>query len=157
MTATDLILLAIIAIALITGWMRGFVQQIGTVAGIIFGIIVCRVWGGEAADYLVSPGTEHAGVARACVYAVIFIAVYLSCNLLARLASSILKAVKLKVLDRAAGALMRAFLWLLFTSLAINIYLGVCPEDRGRFQTPNKPWRSLTVNLAPNLLGYLTT
>lgn len=157
MTATDLILLAIIIIALITGWIRGLVHQIGTVAGIILGIIVCRIWGGEAADYFVGKGAEHADVARVCVYAVIFIAVFLSCNLIARLASSILKAVKLKILDRTAGALMRAFLWLLFTSLALNIYLNVCPQDRSRFEVADKPWRALTVELAPKLLGYLTT
>ena len=126
-------------------------------AGIILGIIVCRIWGGEAADYFVGKGAEHADVARACVYAVIFIAVFLSCNLIARLASSILKAVKLKILDRTAGALMRAFLWLLFTSLALNIYLNVCPQDRSRFEVADKPWRALTVELAPKLLGYLTT
>lgn len=155
MTAIDLILLGIIAVALVTGWMRGFVRQVGTVAGIIFGILVCRMFGGEVADFFVSRGSEHASIARACVYAVVFVAVFLSCNLLARLMSSILKAVKLGIVDRAAGALMRAFLWLLFASLAINIYLGICPADQWRFDRADKPWRSLTLNIAPCLLGYI--
>lgn len=155
MTAIDLILLAIIAIALITGWMRGLVRQVGTVAGIILGIIVCRVFGAEIADYFVSRGADHASIARACVYAVLFVIVFLSCNLLARLLSSILKAVKLGMLDRAGGAVMRTFLWLLFTSLAINIYMGICPSDKARFNRADKPWRNITVQIAPKLLGYL--
>lgn len=155
MSAIDLILLAIIGIALVTGWIRGLVRQVGTVAGILFGVIVCRVFGGDVADYFVSRGAEHASVARACVYAVLFVAVFLSCNLLARLLCNILRAVKLGVFDRAAGAVMRTFLWLLFTSLAINVYLGICPADKARFQRQDKPWRSITVQLAPKLLGYL--
>lgn len=155
MSAIDLILLGVIGVALVTGWMRGFVRQVGTVAGILFGIVVCRVFGADVADYFVSRGSEHASIARACVYAVLFVAVFLSCNLLARLASSILKAVKLGVIDRAAGAIMRAFLWLLFTSLAINIYLGICPADQGRFERADKPWRSITLHLAPKVLGYI--
>ena len=130
MTTIDLILLAIIGIALVTGWLRGLARQ-------------------------VRRGSEHASVARACVYAVLFVAVYLGCNLLARLISSLLKAVKLGFLDRLGGAVMRTFLWLLFTSLAINIYLGICPSDRPRFERADKPWRNLTVQLAPKLLGYL--
>ena len=62
---------------------------------------------------------------------------------------------KLGFLDRLGGAVMRTFLWLLFTSLAINIYLGICPSDRPRFERADKPWRNLTVQLAPKLLGYL--
>ena len=155
MTAIDLILLAIIIIALITGWMRGLVHQVGTVAGIILGIIVCRVFGSDVAGYFVSRGAAHASIARAAVYAVLFILVYLGCNLLARLLSSILKAVKLGFVDRAGGAVMRTFLWLLFASLAINIYLGICPGDKSRFERSDKPWRNITVQLAPKLLGYL--
>ena len=155
MTFIDFILLAIIAVALITGWMRGLVHQIGTVAGIILGIIVCRIFGGDVTAYFVDRSSEHADIARACVYAVLFVAVFLGCNLIARLISSILKAVKLKIFDRAAGAVMRTFLWLLFTSLAINIYLSVCPADRARFNRPDKPWRTVAVELAPKLLGYI--
>lgn len=155
MTTIDLILLAIIGIALVTGWLRGLARQVGTVAGIILGIVICRVFGSDLADYFVSRGSEHASVARACVYAVLFVAVYLGCNLLARLISSLLKAVKLGFLDRLGGAVMRTFLWLLFTSLAINIYLGICPSDRPRFERADKPWRNITVQLAPKLLGYL--
>ena len=60
----------------ITGWMRGLVRQVGTVAGIILGIIVCRVFGAEIADYFVSRGADHASIARACVYAVLFVIVF---------------------------------------------------------------------------------
>ena len=77
MTTIDLILLAIIGIALVTGWLRGLARQVGTVAGIILGIVICRVFGSGIADYFVSRGSEHASVARACVYAVLFVAVYL--------------------------------------------------------------------------------
>ena len=125
--------------------------SVGTVAGIILGIIVCRVFGAEIADYFVSRGADHASIARACVYAVLFVIVFLSCNLLARLLSSILKAVKLGMLDRAGGAVMRTFLWLLFTSLAINIYPGICPSDKARFNRADKPWRNITVQIAPKL------
>lgn len=155
MTTIDLILLAIIGIALVTGWLRGLARQVGTVAGIIIGILVCRAFGSSIADYFVSHDSGNASIARACVYAVLFVLVYLGCNLLARLVSSILRTVKLGFLDRLGGAVMRTFLWLLFASLAINIYLGICPSDKSHFDRPDKPWRNFTVQLAPKLMGYL--
>ena len=59
MGALDYIILGILLLAAVLGAMKGFVRQIGTIAGLVLGVIVCRIWGGSIADALVSSGSEH--------------------------------------------------------------------------------------------------
>lgn len=155
MTAIDIILLCIVLVALITGAIKGFVHQLGTIAGLIGGVLACRMFGADIADWAIARGTENAGLLRALVYAGVFLAVFLGLALVARLLGALLSAIKLRALDRIGGAIFRVALWLLMTSLALNVYLGICPGDRQRFEVPSKPWRGAVVDMAPALLGYI--
>ncbi len=154
LTAIDYILIVITALALITGGMKGFVRQAGSIAGLVCGVLACRFFGETVADIIAGHEGEYAAILRVICYAIVFIAVYVGISLLARLAGSILSAVKLRFLDRLAGAVFRALLWLLFVSLALNIYLSVCPDDKSKFYN-NRPWRSFVTKLAPTALGYI--
>lgn len=155
MSAIDIILLCIALVALITGYIKGFVHQLGTLAGLIGGFLVCRIFGADVADWAVQRGAENAGLLRALVYAGLFLAVFLGLSLLGRLLGALLSAVKLRFIDRLGGAVFRVLLWMLFTSLVINVYLGVCPNDQSKFENPQKPWRTAVTKMAPAFLGYL--
>lgn len=157
MTAIDYIIFAIIIIAAVTGAMKGFVHQVGTVAALVLGIVVCRFWGGDVADLVVSPGSEHATVYRAVVYALVFVTVYLVVMLVAGLFTRTLGALHVRIVDRVFGALFRVLAWAFLMSIAINVYLAVAPVDRAKFATPNKPWRPAIAKLAPRTLGFLAT
>lgn len=86
-----------------------------------------------------------------------FVAVFIVVKLLANLFSSVIRAVHLGIIDRVAGALFSAAIWLLAMSVAVNLYLAVEPDDRGVFKHKDKPWREAVVDLAPNIMGYLST
>lgn len=155
MTFIDIVLLFIALCAIVTGAIKGFVHQMGTIAGLIGGILVCRIFGADVADWAVTRGTENAGLLRAVVYCGLFLVVFLGLALVAKLVGAILSAIKLRFVDRVGGALFRLALWMLIVSLFLNVYLGICPNDKARFNVPSKPWRGMVVDMAPKLLGYI--
>lgn len=156
MALTDIILLAIVVIAAVTGAMRGIVAQIGAIAALLAAILVCRFFGGTVADALVSHGSEHEATLRVLCYALVFVATYFGVWLLARLFGAAVSAMHLRPFDRIAGALFRIAEWLIITSIVLNVYLAICPSDRAAFSNPAKPWRTTVVKIAPALAGYIT-
>jgi len=157
MGAYDIIILAIAVIALVTGALKGLVHQMGTIAGLICGVLACRFFGGTVADYLVPRDSVHAEMLRAVCYAVVFLVVFFGIALLARLLGAVLSAVKLRVFDRVCGALFRMLLWMLFLSIAVNIYMAIAPADKPHFYSTSRPWRTAVTSMAPDLLGYIVS
>ena len=83
MTAVDYIILAILVIGAVTGAMKGFLNQLGAIAGFILGILVARLFGGDVAAYLVPSGCEYESLYHMLVYVLLFIIVFLSVRLIA--------------------------------------------------------------------------
>lgn len=154
-TAFDYILAAIAALALITGAMKGLVRQISSIAGLVAGVLVCRFFGEQTADFIIGSGSEHAATLRVLCYVLLFISVYVGISLLGRLAGAILTAIKLRGFDRLGGALFRTALWLFFISLILNIYLAAVPADRAKLCPPEQPWRHTVISIAPKVLGCI--
>lgn len=156
MAITDIILLAIVIIAAVTGAMRGIVAQIGAIAALLAAIFVCRFFGGTVADALVNHGCDHEATLRVCCYALVFILTYFGVWLLARLFGAAVSAMHLRPFDRIAGAVFRMAEWLVLVSLALNIYFAFAPGEETAFCSPTKPWRAAVVKIAPALAGYVT-
>ncbi len=157
MSAIDIIILAVILIATILGAVKGLVHQIGTIAAVVCAILACRFFGGVAADFIVDPSAEHAGVYRTIVYVLVFAVAFISVRLIAGLFGTVMSKMHIRVLDRVAGAVFSAALSILAMSLLLNVYLAVTPDDRPRFDSPGKPWRTAVLHCAPAVLGYITT
>ncbi len=156
MALTEIILLAIIVIAAVTGAMKGIVAQIGAIAALLAAILVCRFFGATVADALVSPSMDHATGLRVLVYALLFILTYFGVWLLARLFGAAVSAMHLRPFDRIAGALFRVAEWLIVVSLLLNVYFAMFPAGRYDFCNPRYPWRAAIVRIAPALGGYIT-
>ena len=157
MTTLDFIILGIIIAALIVGAYKGFVNQIGTITGLILGVLGCRFFGDAVADKIITAGAEHETLYRAAVYALLFIAIFLCIRFVASLFGKALSALHVRIVDRLGGAIFCAAAWLLAMSVAVNVYLFISPGDRSHFNTPQKPWRKAVVEFAPELLGFITT
>ncbi len=155
MNAIDIIILAIVVIAAVTGALKGIVAQIGAIAAVVAAIVVCRLFGGTIADIVISHATEHETLLRVICYALVFLGTYLLVILLARLFGAAVSAMKLRPFDRIAGAVFRVAEWLILFSVVLNIYLAVCPSDRDAFCRKDRPWREFSVDLAPRLAGYI--
>ena len=157
MGTLDINIKDIYEIADVFGSMKGFVHQIGTIAGVILGIVVCRLFGDDVCRWLISPGSEHAAAFKVAVYLLVFIAVFLVVRIIAGLFTRVLGALHIRLADRIAGALFTMGMWLLAASIAVNIYLVVVPSDKAWFSVPGKPWRTALATFAPSLMGYIAT
>lgn len=151
----DIILFIILAAAMVMGFIKGFCAQLGSIAGVVIGIIMCRLFG-DNVQRLLFGGESGMGYTIAA-YAILFIVVYLLCFLVARLFSSTLSALHLGIINRVAGAVFSLIVAAVIISIAINVYLVIEPSDKGFFMDRNKPWRPTITMVAPNLLGYIAT
>lgn len=154
MEAIDIILLVVALVAVVTGAMRGFLCQAGTIVGLVVGVLACRLFGDAATRLLVGSGSEHETLLRAAAYTGVFIVSFIGVSLVARLLDSAFSAVCMGWVNRLAGAVFRLALWMVLASLVLNLWLLVSPESASTFEA--RPWREAVVDLAPRLLGYFT-
>lgn len=153
MQSIDIILALIGLLAFITGAVRGFVRQAGAIVGLVCAILACRLFGNDVANYIM--GSENSTITHVLCYAIVFVGVYLGISLIARLAQSILEAVKLGIINRLAGGIMRVIIWWVIVSVALNVYLAISPDDKDKFNDSSRPWRAATVDIAPKLMDYI--
>lgn len=150
----DIVVLVVLVLAIIVGYSEGFVNRIGTIAGFILGIIVCRLFGDEVADFFVV-NTYHATLFRIITYVILFVVVLVCVRLLAKAICKTLSLLHIRTLDRICGAVFNLAAWLLIVSVLFNIYFAAFPSRYDGFNAESKPWRSTIVNIAPKTLGYI--
>lgn len=149
------IILIIIAAAAIWGYIQGFVQQIGSVAGIIVAIIVCRVFGSEAAAFTCSdlaPGSDATFV-TILTYIALGLVAYLGTWLLARMLRGLIRGLHLGIIDKIAGAVYKVLLWLIVVSLVYNLYLCVVPGNAPASSSSEDVWKQRVLKFAPEIFG----
>ena len=134
MSAIDILILAVGGCALVLGYIRGIVAQVGQIVAVVAGVVVSRMFGPVLSGFFAgggatSPGTDISG------YIVAFVAAYLAVWLIFRLARRTVHGLPLGIVDRAAGAVFKAALWLLALSMALNVWMLVRGDVmRGRFR-----------------------
>lgn len=154
MSLADYIIIAILAVACVTGAISGAIKQLGTVAGFIIALLATRVFGPAVVDALVDDSSAHAYLYAAVVYVLLFVLVFFAVFLVARLLRGTAKKVGLGAFDRVAGALVRTVIWALVISACLNLYFAVCPGDRGSFIS-DKPARAWLLRLAPATVDFI--
>lgn len=156
--STLIILIIVITVAAaIMGYRTGFVKQLGSFAGLLAGIICCRLFADKVAGLLGSPG-DGAGdtvLHTVLAYAIVFITAYVAVWLLAGTMRRIVKGLHLGVIDRIAGSMFKVIKWLFATSIALNLWVAVFP-DSSLTTKKAEPWGSRILNFAPVILGSET-
>ena len=97
----------------------------------------------------------YATLLRACVYVLVFIVAFLSVNLIAKLLHATVSALSLSPLDRVAGAIFRAALWIVIASACLNVYFQLAPQSRSAFLDSSRPWRAWILKAAPATVGFI--
>ncbi len=154
MSLIDLLLIIFIVTALVTGAIKGVVCQIGTIVAFVLGLLVCRGFGPQVASYIVPAESPYTQAWTWTVYFVLFLLVFLGVTLLARMLHTTFANLKLNFINRLAGALLRATIWIISLSLLLNIAFAVLPDYKEKF-CAGKPWRTAIVDAAPHLIGYI--
>jgi len=138
------------------GYQKGFMSQIGSVIGIVLGIIVCQVFAGTLVDMYSSP-TDTANTRmlhQVLAYVVLFTACFLAGRFVAGVGRRTTRMLHLTLPDRIAGAAFNVLEYMLIFSIFLNIWIAIFPGTELR--SSHRGLTEFTVNLAPNVLGSET-
>lgn len=160
MAALDILILLIFAVSIIYGLRRGFITQLGSVGGVIVGIIACRLFSGHVTHLFAGSDPDANDIYVSGVFAsvLLFIVGYISARLVARLIKSVSNTLHLTVFDRIAGALFSLFEWFLIFSLLLNIWQAFRPDIdiTSGSRLANGRAAAAVVDFAPKVLGSET-
>lgn len=134
--------------AVISGFIKGLLSQIGQIAGLIVGVLAARALTPSLLAMLRADSTTM--FATVLCYLLVFLAGYFAIVLLARLVKLVVRVACLGVLDRIGGALFKLIKWTLILSLVYNLCVSVTICD-----APNASdnWLERTVyRVAPAVL-----
>lgn len=164
MAIIDIIILIVTVGALVYGFWRGFIVQLGAVAGLIVGVLACRLFGDSLAVWIgdVLPSlSDNVGTAmlinRTIAYVILFIVCYCSVRLLASLVKTITSALFLGVFDRILGALFSLLQWMIVLSLVVNFICLISPNSTFIAESTLANGHAIGAvrDLAPAILGFL--
>lgn len=129
MAFIDLLILALIIIGGFFGFKKGLVSSIGGVAGLVIGIIACRLFGGAASAAITAayPETEHY-ITTISAYIIIFLVFYFGIRIIAHLLKESLRILSLGGIDRLCGAAFGSLKYLLMLSILLNAIYVVAPD-----------------------------
>lgn len=129
MTVLDIVIIVVFLASAIYGLKKGIVVQVGAIAGVVFGIIACRVFGDPVAEYLktilplegASPELAHY-VVSVIAYVTLFVFGYVLIRIIASMIKKVAHAAFMGTIDRILGALFSIFQWMLIMSLVLNVW-----------------------------------
>lgn len=127
-----LIVFAVVALyAVITGFMKGLLSQIGQIAGLIIGVLAARaLTPGILSMLSADAGVDGTSViAKVLCYILVYLTAYFAVVLVARLLKLVVRVACLGVLDRIGGAVFKLLKWTLILSLVYNLAVAVCPAQ----------------------------
>ena len=132
-------------VALVWGAISGFFKQLGSLAGLVLGVVACRLFGPAVASALASGEGAPSLATVVIAYALTFIVVFFASKLVAYACRSVLQTLHVGLADRLAGAVFRAVLWLFAISLALNVWAVLAPGSGPEGGTARKveafaPW-----------------
>lgn len=150
MSTFEIFLIIFSLIAIVWGAAAGIIAQLGSIAGIVLGIVACRLLGHQAAYWLGS--IAESGSSRTLLsilaYILVFIVAYFGAWALGRLAKAAAKKMQLGFLDRLCGAAFKLFLFIFCLSLAMNLWAAIAPD-----MSPQGVWADRVEKVAPRILG----
>lgn len=127
MGAIDILIILLFIGSIIYGLARGVIVQLGSVGGILGGIVLCRLFGTALTNLFVGSESTPNEVYVAGVFAnvILFLAGYLSIRVVAHLVKSVASKLRLTPIDRVCGAAFSLFEWFFLFSLLLNVWQAV--------------------------------
>lgn len=133
MNTLEIIIIIVAIGAIVVGFKRGIICQLGSVVGLVAAIVACRLFGDAVASVFTPEAMENtafgAYVGKIVGGAIIYIVVYVGVSIVARGLRCITHALQLGLIDRVAGAAMSLLKWGVALSLALNLWLALFPSS----------------------------
>lgn len=160
MAALDILILLIFIVSVVYGLRRGVITQLGSVGGVIVGIIACRLFSGSVTRLFAgsNPDANDLYVSGVFASVLLFIVGFIAARLVAGLIKTVTHSLHLTVIDRIAGALFSLFEWFLIFSLLLNIWQAFRPDIDITSNSRLADGRAAraVVDFAPKVLGSET-
>lgn len=152
----DIVCILIIVAGGIYGFHRGAMAQIGSIFGVILGIILCQVFGPMLVNSFVSPSENPESYALTTVFAyvVIFALAYFIGRYIGVLLKTTVNAVHLSIIDKVCGSVFTVFEYALALSLFLNAWMSVFPNTA--LKSNNTRVKEFVINFSPAVLGSPT-
>ncbi len=132
MTTIDIVIIGLLIVTAVAGYRRGFLRQLGVVAGVVAGIAACRLLSGDFAQWLEAKDffksmmsgapevvTRHA--AGVVASTAIFIAAYIAVHIIVGMMRGIVHGVALGFVDSCLGMITSVFVGFLVLSIILNV------------------------------------
>jgi uncharacterized membrane protein required for colicin V production len=156
MALLDIVMLVMVAGGGFLGWRRRLTGQIGSIFGVILGMILCRVCASDIAAYFTQPDDTAQTQLFNTVLAYLLVGAgsYFAVRIAVRMMRSMLRALHLGKVDNIAGAAFNVFQWLLGLSVLLNVWVAVFPDSELR--TSNQGATDFVIEIAPAVFGSET-
>lgn len=128
MHSADLVILAVLALSLIFGFIRGFVREIFALAGWILAIIIAR-WFNEPLAAWLAPMVGTPSVRLVLAYGSLFFGTLVACSLFAYALSLAVRAGGLSLLDRVFGGVFGVLRGALLVLVALMLSAPFVKQD----------------------------
>lgn len=157
----DLIILVTLGIGLYVGYSRGVIRQLGSLAGMLIGLVACQLFGDAATQLTASimgvnetiiPTREWIA-ASVIGNVVLFVVVWWGVSLCGHLLHGLVNAVHLGVVNAFIGSLFMGLQILIVASLLINLWLVKDPSST--IVSSGGPVVKIVAGLGPKLLGMV--
>ena len=157
MTTLDIVILVVFVASLAIGFKKGIIVQVGSLGGILFGVVLCRLLGTRLTGVIAGadvPGYIDSVLANI----ILFVGGFLSVKIVAHFCKQLTHALALGGLDRLAGALFGLFQWMLVLSILLNLWVTVKPgtDFLAMSTLGNGHAIEAVMGLAPAVLGWAT-
>ncbi len=158
MSALDIVVIAVVLIAIVIGFNRGLILQLGSLLAIIIAIVCCRLFSGTVASFfngLSQAGSDsqlsHQYLNSVIASILVFVIAYFLTKSVSFILKKMVHGVHLGIFDRFGGALINAFKWLIALSLALNLWCAVFPDSKAIKSSPlTGKW---VLGFAPEILS----
>ncbi len=163
MSGIDIFILIVFVVAVIYGYYKGIIVQMGALGGIIVGILACRLFGDWLAGVFarVSGGSGNIDISyinSVLANVILFVLGFISAKLVARLVKTVTHAAKLGIIDRLCGMVFCLFEWFLVLSILFNLWTIIHPNPSLVSMSHLGDGRAVRVilDLAPTVFGSAT-
>ncbi|MCH5347291.1 MAG: CvpA family protein [Muribaculaceae bacterium] len=135
MSFIDILILIVFIAAVCYGLKLGLIRQLGSIAGLILGLIAARLFGDAVADIYGAFVPESFGTESVRLYTcsilgrvTVLVLVYAIVVLVARGLKKVFHSLLLGPVDRALGVVLALVQWFLGLSLVLNIFAALFPS-----------------------------
>lgn len=162
MSFIDILILIVAAGSIIFGVSKGVIKQLGSIVGVIAGIVLARLLGGAVGNVYAGMLPDEFAMSAAGQYAsgiagrvTVLVLVYFVVLFLAKSLKFVVHALLLGPVDRALGAVLAMFQWFLGLSVILNVYAAISPGTALSEHSRIAGGMALEtiMSLAPALLG----